>query len=287
MTMTRRNFIKTTSCAVGTASLLNRLSPSLRAAALANGMPLGFQTWTLRDQLGQDLPGTLRMMADMGYEAAEFCSPRGYTNTPFEKFAGMPAKELRQVIADTGLSCQSSHFNMMELREHLDDRITWARNMGLTQMITSSFWLPKGASVDDYRRSCDELNVIAAKIKAAGLQSGFHNHNMEFERQNGVLIYDAMLERLDPSLVKMQFQVAAITSGYKAADFFRKYPGRFISSHLSDWSAEKHEMPIGQGIVDWKDFFDAAKVAGVRNIFVEMDPGTFKESARYLRALLS
>ena len=287
MTTTRRSFIRTAACALGATALASKISPALRAAALANGMPLGFQTWTLKDQLGQDLPGTLKKMADMGYEATEFCSPRGYKNTPFEKFADVPAKDLRQTIADSGLKCQSSHFNMRELREHLDDRIAWAHEMGLTQMINSTFALPKGATVDDYQRSCDELNVIAGKIKAAGLQSGFHNHNMEFERQNGEFIYDAMLDRLDPALVKMQFQVAAIVVGGKAADFFRKYPGRFISSHLSDWTKDDKEVPIGQGIVDWKDFFEAAKIGGVRNIFVEMAPPTFPESARYLKALLS
>ena len=55
----------------------------------------------------------------------------------------------------------------------------------------------------------------------------------------------------------MQFQVAAITSGYKAQDYFRKFPGRFISAHLQDYSPTDHkkEVVMGTGIVDWKDFF--------------------------------
>ena len=81
----------------------------------------------------------------------------------------------------------------------------------------------------------------------------------------------------------MQFQVAVVNIGYKAADYFRKHPGRFISAHLADWDKEKDkQVPIGQGEVDWKDFFEAAKIGGVKNIFVEMDPETFKDSAKYL-----
>jgi sugar phosphate isomerase/epimerase len=283
--ITRRSFIKTTAGALGATALLGRLPLALRAAAADQGLSFGFQTWTLREQLGQDLPGTMKMMAALGYRETEFCSPHGYTGTPFEKFNQMGGAELRKIIADTGLKCESSHFNLGELRDDLGPRIEWAHQMGLTQMICSSFWLPKEATIDDYRRACDQLNGIGLKIKAAGLQAGFHNHNMEFETRDGHLIYDAILERLDPAAVKMQFQTAVITLGYQAADFFRKHPGRFISSHLSDWSAkEKRQVAIGQGVIDWKDFFAAAKVGGVKNFFVEMEPDTFPDSARFLKA---
>ena len=284
--ITRRDFLKTTAGALGATALLGRLSPDLRAAPAAASRSFGFQTWTLREQLGQDLPGTLKMMVGLGYRETEFCSPYGYTNTPFEKFNPLSGGELRRMIADSGLKCESSHFTMGELRGNLGPRIEWAHQMGLTQMICSSFWLPKEATLDDYRRACDELNSIAQTIRTAGLQAGFHNHNMEFERRGGQLTYDAMLERLDPALVKMQFQTAVIQLGFQAAEYFRKYPGRFISSHLSDWSTkEKRHVPIGQGVIDWKDFFAAAEVGGVKNFFVEMDPDTFAPSAKYLQAL--
>ncbi|HEY5551360.1 MAG TPA: TIM barrel protein [Opitutaceae bacterium] len=283
---TRRSFIKTTAGAIGAAALLGRLPIGLHAATAKKPRPFGFQTWTVRDELAADLPGTLKRMAAMGYEEVEFCSPHGYTGTPFEKFTSLGAAELRAIIGDSGLRCASSHFNMPELRDRLDRTIEWAHGMGLSQMIASSFWLPKDATLDDYRRSCDELNAIAAKIRASGMQAGFHNHHMEFEKRDGTLTYDAMLERLDPAAVKMQFQVAVVDIGYKAADYFRAHPGRFISAHLADWSsAENRQVPIGKGVVDWKDFFAAAEVGGVKNVFVEMDPATFPASAEFLRSI--
>ncbi|MBL7967504.1 MAG: hypothetical protein JNK09_10930 [Prolixibacteraceae bacterium] len=109
---------------------------------------------------------------------------------------------------------------------------------------------------------------------------------MEFEKLDGKLIYDELLKHFDPELVKMQFQVAVISIGYKAAEYFSKYPGRFISAHLADWStAENKQVPVGKGIVDWKEFFKAAEKSGVKNYFVEMAPETFKESAEYIRKL--
>jgi sugar phosphate isomerase/epimerase len=106
---------------------------------------------------------------------------------------------------------------------------------------------------------------------------------MEFEKRGDELIYDALLDQLDPELVKMQFQVAVVNIGYKAADYFRKYPGRFQSAHLTDWSTAKDvQVPIGEGDIDWNDFFEAAKVGGVQNFFVEMDPETFAPCAEFL-----
>ena len=82
----------------------------------------------------------------------------------------------------------------------------------------------------------------------------------------------------------MQFQVWVIIMGYKAADYFRKYPGRFISAHLYDWTGTGEEqVPVGQGKVDWKEFFAAAKKGGVKNYFVEMKEG-LQESAEFLKS---
>lgn len=286
MTLNRRNFIKTSSLLVGGTAMAGSLTGSLMSCVSKKSLSFGFQTWTLRDQLGEDLSGTLKMMAGMGYREVEFCSPLGYTGTPFEKFNHMSGTELKKIIEDAGLICESSHYGMGELRDHLENRIEWSQQMGITQMICSSFWLPGDASIDDYRKACEELNAIGAKTKAAGIQCGFHNHHMEFEKRGNQLIYDVLLEELDPTLVKMQFQVAVVNIGYQAADYFRKYPGRFISAHLADWSDTLQEqVAIGQGVVDWPDFFEAAKIGGVKNFYVEMDPDTFQESAEYLKSI--
>ncbi len=286
MKTTRRNFIKKSSLALGSAALLG--PQSFGMGIKGNTVKsFGFQVWTIREKLFADFAGTIKMMAGYGYKEVEMCSPLGYSNAGFAPLNKMSGTEMRKIIEGEGLICRSSHYNMDELQDSLDNRIEWSHQMGITQMILASFWLPKDAtSIDDYRRAADGLNKIAEKTKAAGIQMGFHNHHMEFEKRGNELIYDALLDELDPDLVKMQFQVAVINIGYKAADYFRKYPGRFISAHLADWSKEKDsQVPIGQGIVDWKDFFKAAKIGGVKNFYVEMAPDTFEESAKYLSSI--
>jgi len=281
MNSTRRNFIKSTSTALGATVLLSQLPLGLTSCTSVPNS-FGFQVWTIREQLFADFEGTLKKMANMGYKEVEMCSPLGYKGT-FDKFKEVGGTELRKIIEDQGLICRSSHYNLGELRNGLEQSIEWSHQMGIEQMVLAAFWLPEDASVDDYRKSCEELNKIGEKIKAAGLQTVFHNHHMEFQTIGDELVYDEMLKVLNPEIVKMQFQVAVADIGYKAADYFRNYPGRFISAHLADYSSElKKQVPVGEGIVDWDDFFKAARVGKVKNFFVEMAPDTFAPSAQYL-----
>jgi sugar phosphate isomerase/epimerase len=158
--------------------------------------------------------------------------------------------------------------------------------MGLTQMIVSTFALPNSATMDDWMRASGELNKIGEQVQKAGIQLGFHNHNFEFRVIDGALVYDKLMGQLDGKLVKMQFQVAVIDQGYEAAAYLTKYPGRFLSLHLADWSAaEKKQVPIGKGVVDWAKLFAAAKAGGVKNYFVEMDLDLMKASIPYLHTL--
>jgi len=286
MSTTRRNFIIKSGLALGSSTFLNPLSFGFAAEKGNTVESYGFQVWTIRKKLFEDFAGTLKMMASLGYKEVEMCSPLGYSGSGFEPLNKMSGTEMRKIIEDAGLICRSSHYTKNELRDNLDNRIEWSQQMGITQIILSHFGIPNDSSIDDYRRAADELNKIGEKTKVAGIQAGFHNHHGEFEKRGDVLIYDALLDELDPDLVKMQFQVAVVNIGYIAADIFRKHPGRFISAHLADWSKEKEaSVPIGQGIIDWEDFFKAAKIGGVQNFFVEMAPETFEESAKFLSSL--
>jgi sugar phosphate isomerase/epimerase len=283
----RRKFITQTSMGLGAAFALSQLPlQSFAREAAFNNMPIGFQSWTIKDKLAKDFPGTLKMMSGLGYKFVEMCSPKGYAQIGFGFLAGMKTADIRKVIEDAGLTCPSCHFGSAEFEpNNLDDRIAFAKEMGMEQMICSTFWLPKTATINDYNTASDKLNKAAEKISKAGLQTGFHNHEFEFATLEGQIIYDALMSRFDPALVKMQFQTEVINLGYKAATYFNKYPGRFVSAHLSDWTTDKKETPVGQGVIDWKEFFAAAKTGGVKNFFVEMAEDKFKDSAAYIHGL--
>ncbi|MCX6638529.1 MAG: TIM barrel protein [Acidobacteria bacterium] len=276
-TFSRRQFVA--GSAVGIAAALELGADPL-------GLPVGFQVYPVGKQIANDFAGTLRELAAIGYRDVEMCSPPGYEKSGFASLAKMKASEIRRIISGAGLRCVSSHYQFRELKENLDDRIAYAKELGLKYMILSSFGLRPEATMDDWRRAAGELNKVGEKTRKAGLQTGFHNHNGEFQEIGGVLIYDELMRRLDPKLVKMQFQVAVISIGFEAATYLTKYPGRFVSLHLADWStADKKSVPVGKGVVDWKKLFTAAKKGGVKNYYVEMNLDALKASYPYLHDL--
>jgi len=140
--------------------------------------------------------------------------------------------------------------------------------------------------MDDVKKAADEYNKIAAAAAAAGMQQGLHNEGFEISTVDGKRTYDVLLERLDPKLVKFQFQMSTIRDGFVAADYFTKYPGRFFSMHLQDWNPEtRATVAVGKGSIDWKKTFAAAKTGGVKNYFVEQNMDMTKDGVAFLKTL--
>lgn len=250
------------------------------------GMPIGCQTWPVRKMIGQDLPGTIKQLNTAGFQSIELCSPVGYAGEGFGALAKYKGAELRKILNDQGVTCISSHFGIEELRKNQDDRIAWAKDVGLTQMLVPSLDGPAHPTMDDVKRAADEYNKMGEKAAAAGIQQGLHDERFEVSMVDGKRIYDILFGLLDPKLVKFQFQVSEIQHGLDAAEYFNKYPGRFISMHVQGWSAETKKMaPVGKDSLDWKKIFTAAKTGGIKNYFVEMDLPLMRASVPYLRSL--
>jgi sugar phosphate isomerase/epimerase len=282
--ISRREFIQNAATCAAAAGFLSSAVLELRGNPL--GMPIGCQTWPVKEMIAKDFPGTLKQLAAAGFQTIELCSPVGYTEYGFGGLAKYKGAELRTILGDAGLSCVSSHFSMDELRKNQEDRIDWAKDVGLTQMLVASLGGPENPTMDDVKRAADEYNKMGEKAAKAGIQQGLHNENFELSTVDGKRTYDVLFELLDPKLVKFQFQVSTISKGYDAAEYFTKYPGRFVSMHVQGWSAEtKKTMAVGQDSLDWKKIFTAAKTGGIKNYFVEMNLELMKASVPYLRNL--
>ena len=250
------------------------------------GLPIGCQTWPVRELIAQDFPGTIKQLAGAGFQSVELCSPVGYADSGFAGLAKYSGSQLRKILRDAGLTCVSSHFGIDELRKNQEGRIDWAKEVGLTQMIVPSLDGPKNPTMDDVKRAADEYNKMGEKAAQAGIQQGLHNEDFETSTVDGKRTYDLLIGLLDPKLVKFQFQISTISEGYDAAEYFTKYPGRFFSMHVQGWSAQtKKIVPVGQGSLDWKKIFMAAKTGGVKNYYVEMDLEMMRASVPYLQKL--
>ena len=278
--VSRRQFLQSAAIAASLSTFAREGS----AAPL--GLPIGCQTYSVREMMGRDVPGTLKQLANAGFQSIELCSPVGYADSGFAPLAKYKGPELRRMFADLNLTCVSSHFDINELRKDLPGRIAWAKDVGLEQMLVPSLDGPQHPTLDDVKRAADEYNKMAEQTARAVLQQGLHNEDFELTKVNGKRTYDLLFDLLDPKLVKMQFQVSTISDGYDAAEYFTKYPDRFISMHAQGWSAKTKKItPIGQGTLDWPKIFAAAKIGGIKNYYVEMDLDMMKASVPYLRSL--
>jgi len=283
-TITRREFLRKASANASVVGLAWESAEALRANPL--GMPIGCQTWPVRELIAKDFAGTIKMLAKAGFDSIELCSPVGYADHGFAGIGRLTANELRNILRDAGVTCVSSHFSIGELRKDLEGRIAWAKEVGLRQMIVPSLNGPQNPTMDDVKRAADEYNKMGEQTAKAGINQGLHNEDFELTPVDGQRTYDLLFKLFDPKFVNFQFQVSTISQGYNAAEYFTKYPDRFMSMHVQGWSAKTHEIaPVGQDSLDWRNIFLTAKTGGIENYYVEMDLPMMKASVPFLRKL--
>jgi sugar phosphate isomerase/epimerase len=267
------------------------------------GLPIGCQVWPLRSIL-MDFPAFTKMLAEIGVTRLELCSPIGY-GAEFASLAD--GNNVRKILADHGMKAESSHFTMGELRNRQQKSIAWAKDVGITQMISATLGEGNGGNtptLDQVKKAADEYNKIAAAAAKAGMQQGLHNEGFELSMVDGKRTYDLLFDLLDPKLVTFQFQMSTITAGLVGADYFLKYPGRFSSMHLQDVDmnapvpppspkaakagrrgGRRPQVAVGKGTIDWFKTFTAAKTGGVKNYFVEQSWELTQQSVAYLKTL--
>lgn len=269
------------------------LAVSVAARMKANplGLPIGSQTYPHRQLIAAgDFAGLLSTLKDIGVESIELCSPLGY-----KEFAPLADGKLtKKTLAEHGLTCESAHFSLRELREDQQKSLDWARDVGITQIIVATLGGSRTPALADVQKAADEYNGIAAVTAKAGLQQGLHNEGFESAMVDGRRVYDILLELLDPALVKFQFQMSTIGQGLIAADYFTKYPGRFFSMHIQDIDMNapipeggrgRPQTSVGKGSIDWDKTFTAARTGGVKNYFVEQNMDLTKASVAALKAM--
>ena len=143
----------------------------------------------------------------------------------------------------------------------------------------------KGQTVDNYKSVAESFNKAGEACKKSNLYFGYHNHDFEFEKENGKILYDVLVENTNPEFVNLEMDLGwVIVTGNDPLDYFAKYPGRFPLWHLKDMNmAEKHSTEFGKGGLDVKKMLQNSKKAGMKYFFVEQEEytGTAFESLEY------
>ena len=290
--ISRREFIKQSAATSAAAAFLPIAAREVQMNPL--GLPIGSQTWPHRQRIKDgDFAGLCRDMAALGIGSIELCSP-GYA-----EFTSLSdAKQTRKIIEDHGLTCPSAHVTLEELRNGHQRVLEWAQGIGMTQMGTATLSgkVENGvATMDVVKRLADEYNRISEASSKAGIQSFLHDEGFEMAKVDGRLVYEVLLEQLDPKLVKMQFQMSAMRVVGDPVTYFSKHPGRFISMHLqgvdlnaplpTPGGSRAPQVAVGHDSLDWPKIFAAAKAGGLKNYFLEQSWDLTVQGVTYLKAM--
>lgn len=277
----RRSFIK--SASLYSAGIL--VAPRVPAWFKSN-TPIGLQLYTVRDAMEHDPKGTLAKVAQIGYNSLE-----GATYTGSQKFYGMDAKTFAAALKANGQTMRSCHYRLGEDTTGFDGGMKgtilndWkkavddAAALGIKYMVCAWLSPKERQGLDHYKKLAADFNKAAATCKAGGLQFCYHNHDFEFDQQDGKYPYDVLLDETDPTLVKMEMDLYWVNKAKQdPIKLFEKHPGRFPLWHLKDMDAtpEHAFTEVGNGTIDFKKIFAHAQKAGMKYFFVEQDkcPGS-------------
>ena len=255
---------------------------ALKAHA-SQAVPIGLELYSVREALKQDPEGTVRTVAQLGYQCVEFYAPY------FEWSEGQ-TKQMRKLLDDLGIRCYSTH---NDERYFSADNINRARDMNLVlgcKYMVMAYSDPKGG-LDGWKGIADELNTAAEKLEPSGLKAGYHNHQAEWKLVDGMRPMEVLAKNTKPS-VMLQLDVGTcLDAGSDPVAWIRSNPGRIHSLHLKDWSSDPtkgYKVLFGEGDAKWKDIFAAAEsVGGVEYYLLEQEGSRFGELETARRCLES
>jgi sugar phosphate isomerase/epimerase len=271
MAITRRSFI----------ALSAALPWAIRANAAPSSIPIGLELYSVRNALKQDPDGTVRSVAQLGYQCVEFYAP-------YFEWTEAQAKDMRKLLDDLGIRCYSTHNS----EEYFSgDKLNHARELNLilgTHYMVMASSNPK-PGVDGWKAIADELNAAADALQSSGLKVGYHNHQPEFTKLDGVYPLEILAKNTKPSIMLQLDVGTCLSTGADPAAWIRSNPGRIRSLHLKDWSsdpAKGFQVLFGEGDAHWKDIFAAAEsVGGVEYYLLEQEGSRFGELETARRCL--
>jgi len=252
--MTRREFL----ALAGAAAAIGRTGLSANPL----GLPFGFQAWEIAPDMKKDWDGTLKMMKDFGYTYIDLNQVSPYTDRP--------AAELKASFDAHGFKFNNALWPYQYFSARFDQTIADSKALGLTTIVCSP--RPRLRTTDDWKSMADELNKYGERTKAAGLQLGYHNHEIEFVKTpQGDVPWDVLIQGTDPALVRFLIDVGNLTfGGADPYEYLAKYPARYYGVHIKDLKPGKAAVPVGAGDLDWKRIFTLVKAAKINYLVAEV-----------------
>jgi sugar phosphate isomerase/epimerase len=257
--------------------------PWVLSARAAKSIPTGLELYSVREGLKKDPEGTVRAVAQMGYQGVEFYAP-------YSEWSESQTKQMRKLLDDLGIRCFSTHNDSPFLSP---EKISRTRDMNL--ILGSKYvvmaWSDPKPGLDGWKAIADELNAAADHLEPSGLRAGYHNHELEFTPVESQRPIEIIAKNTKPSIMLQLDVGTCLKAGADPVGWIRTNPGRIRSLHLKDWSpdpAKGYTVLFGEGAAPWKKIFEAAESAGgVEYYLIEQEGSRFNELYTARRCLQS
>ncbi len=239
------------------------------SAAGGKHIPVGLELFSVRNELKKDEAGTLQQVAKMGYECVEFYAP-------YAEWTSDHAKEVRKQLDDLGIKCYSTHNGLTSFTaDGLSKAIELNHIIGSKYIVLSN--AGNVTTADGWKAVAEKLDSGNAKMKSAGIHSGYHNHQLEWKTVDGQIPMQILADNTDKS-VMLQLDVGTcVEVGSDPVAWINNHPGRIRSLHLKEWSPTNgYEALFGEGVCPWKQILSAAESkGGVEFYLIEQEGSRF------------
>ena len=241
-TMTRRSFAQAVGlAAAGAGAVRARTNPGLAV-----------QVYSVRKLAAEDFAGTLAGIGRMGYQAVEFAG-----------FYGKSAADVKQYLKDAGLKAASSHTGLdLLLGDKFQETVDFHKEIGCPCMVVPSMPQKYRANKAALLDTAKLFNELAAKLKAAGMKTGYHNHTMEFQPFEGETLWDIFAGATDKDVILQLDLGHCLRAGADPVAYLKKYAGRALMVHVKEFNPDDRAALPGDGKMPWKDVVSACENAG-------------------------
>jgi len=237
---------------------------------------VGLQLYTIRDEAARDFRGTLRRVAEMGYQAVEFAS-----------YGGIPSREMALLLTDLGLRAIGSHVGLFLLEQDIEREIQYCLEIGCSYIAIPTLtpqW--RSSNATGYRKLAAHLQKMALTCKERGITLLYHNHDFDFQQSEGDYLLDILLGETDPTLLQLELDTGWFaTVSINPIAYLRKYSGRVPFIHLKDITAERSFAEVGEGILDIAAYCKVAMECGTQFYIVENDTPRYPSLESVQRSL--
>ncbi|MCM4169049.1 sugar phosphate isomerase/epimerase [Arenibacter sp. H213] len=245
---------------------------------------MGYQLFSIRDEMAKNPRKTLEYLKEVGYEDFEIY---GFDNEN-GSYYGYPSSEFKLLLDELDLTVSSGHYNFSpylekpdeELSRFVDQCIVGAKALK-SSYITWPWISPEQRTLDKYRLLSNKLNIIGEQITNAGLGFSYHNHGYEFEDQNGENGFNIIINETDPSLVKLQIDMYWVirASNYSPKELIKEQPNRYTTWHIKDMDKLSGDYTeLGNGSINYHEILPDPKESGLEFYYIEQGGNFTKNS---------